>query len=135
MATPGQDKLRQLALEKQRKEAQDEFERKKAAIVQETEKARPSTQRFVGQNDSMEDTLKQTTVGLVYLDDFTRRREELEEMKAREAAKTAELKTLCGIPPFGGHDYGPECTMRWTSVGVWCTYSAYSLLVSNLRRH
>ncbi|KZV85584.1 XAP5-domain-containing protein [Exidia glandulosa HHB12029] len=92
MATPGQDKLRQLALEKQRKEAQDEFERKKAAIVQETEKARPSTQRFVGQNDSMEDTLKQTTVGLVYLDDFTRRREELEEMKAREAAKTAELK-------------------------------------------
>ncbi|KAH7102364.1 XAP5-domain-containing protein [Auriculariales sp. MPI-PUGE-AT-0066] len=94
MASSGPEKLRQFALEKQRKEAEDEFERKKAALILETEKSRPSAQRFVGQHDSMEDTLKKTTVGLVRLEEFTQRRRELEEAKLREAARTAELKCV-----------------------------------------
>ncbi|OBZ75932.1 Protein FAM50 [Grifola frondosa] len=40
----------------------------------------------------MEDTLKKSTVGLVRLEDFQQRRKELEEAKAREAARTSELK-------------------------------------------
>lgn len=46
----------------------------------------------MGQNDSMEDSLKNSTVGLVHLEDFQQRRKELEEAKAREAAKTNDLK-------------------------------------------
>jgi len=71
---------------------QEEYERQKAALIAETEKARPSTNRFVGQNDSMEDSLKKSTVGLVHLSEFKQRRAELEEAKAREAARTDELK-------------------------------------------
>ncbi len=70
----------------------EEYERQKASIINETEKARPSVARFVGQNDSMEDTLKKSTVGLVLLEDFMQKRKELEEEKAREAAKTNALK-------------------------------------------
>ena len=77
---------------KQRTQMREEFERQKQSLIQETEKARPSSNRFVGQNDSMEDTLKQSTVGLVRLEDFQQRRKELEEAKAREAARTNELK-------------------------------------------
>ena len=40
----------------------------------------------------MEDSLKKSTVGLVRLEDFQQRRKELEELKAREAAKTDELR-------------------------------------------
>lgn len=40
----------------------------------------------------MEDSLKKSTVGLVHLKDFKQKREALEEAKAREAAKTDELK-------------------------------------------
>ena len=36
--------------------------------------------------------LKKSTVGLVRLEDFQQRRKELEEAKAREAARTNELK-------------------------------------------
>lgn len=70
----------------------EEFERQKQSLINETEKARPSTNRFVGQNDSMEDTLKKSTVGLVKLEEFQQRRKELEEAKAREAARTNEIK-------------------------------------------
>ena len=83
---------REEALVKQRTQMREEFERQKQNLIQETEKARPSSNRFVGQNDSMADTLKQSTVGLVRLEDFQQRRKELEEAKAREAAKTDELK-------------------------------------------
>jgi len=69
-----------------------EYERQKQALVNETEKARPSNNKFVGQNDSMEESLKKSTVGLVRLEDFQQRRKELEEAKAREAARTNELK-------------------------------------------
>ena len=83
---------REDALAKQRNQMREEFERQKQTLINETEKARPSSNRFVGQNDSMEDTLKKSTVGLVRLEDFQQRRKELEEAKAREAARTSELK-------------------------------------------
>ncbi|KAI0030374.1 XAP5-domain-containing protein [Vararia minispora EC-137] len=83
---------REDALTKQRNQAREEFERQKRQLVAETEKARPSVQRFVGQHDSVEDTLKRQTVGLVHLEDFQQRRKELEEARAREAARTGELK-------------------------------------------
>ena len=83
---------REDALVKQRTQMREEFERQKQSLINETEKARPSAHRFVGQNDSMEDTLKKSTVGLVRLEDFQQRRKELEEAKAREAARTNELK-------------------------------------------
>ncbi|KAJ7685387.1 XAP5, circadian clock regulator-domain-containing protein [Mycena polygramma] len=83
---------REDALVKQRMQNHEEYLRQKNALISETEKARPSTNRFVGQNDSMEDSLKNSTVGLVHLEDFQQRRKELEEAKAREAAKTNDLK-------------------------------------------
>ncbi|EPT06047.1 hypothetical protein FOMPIDRAFT_1109728 [Fomitopsis schrenkii] len=83
---------REDALAKQRNQMREEFERQKQSLINETEKARPSSNRFVGQNDSMEDTLKKSTVGLVKLEEFQQRRKELEEAKAREAARTSELK-------------------------------------------
>ncbi|KAJ7172270.1 XAP5, circadian clock regulator-domain-containing protein [Mycena filopes] len=76
---------REDALAKQRMQMHEEYLRQKNTIISETEKARPSTNRFVGQHDSMEDSLKNSTVGL-------QRRKELEEAKAREAAKTNDLK-------------------------------------------
>lgn len=85
---------REDALAKQRDQMRQEFERQKATLIQETEKARPSSNRFVGQHDSMEDSLKKSTVGLVQLEEFQQRRKELEEAKAREAARTNELKCV-----------------------------------------
>ena len=92
MSTSKAEGRREDALTKQRNQMREEFERQKQNLIQETEKARPSSNRFVGQNDSMEDTLKKSTVGLVRLEDFQQRRKELEEAKAREAARTNELK-------------------------------------------
>ncbi|KDR73509.1 hypothetical protein GALMADRAFT_251217 [Galerina marginata CBS 339.88] len=83
---------REDALVKQRSQMREDYERQKQTLINETEKARPSANRFVGQNDSMEETLKNSTVGLVRLEDFQQRRKELEEAKAREAAKSNELK-------------------------------------------
>ncbi|KAJ7047017.1 XAP5, circadian clock regulator-domain-containing protein [Mycena alexandri] len=83
---------REDALAKQRIQMHEEYLRQKNTIISETEKARPSANRFVGQHDSMEDSLKNSTVGLVRLEDFQQRRKELEEAKAREAAKTNDLK-------------------------------------------
>lgn len=40
----------------------------------------------------MEESLKKSTIGLVRLEDFQNKRKELEEAKAREAARTNELK-------------------------------------------
>lgn len=80
------------ALIKQRNQQREQYERQKQTLIQETEKARPSASRFVGQFDSMEESLKNSTVGLVRLEDFQKRRKDLEEAKAREAARTAEMK-------------------------------------------
>lgn len=92
MSTNAPEGRREEALAKQRAQAREEYERQKQQLINETEKARPSANRFVGQNDSMEDSLKKSTVGLVRLEDFQQRRKELEEAKAREAARTDELK-------------------------------------------
>ena len=92
MASSRGEALRQDALVKERAKAREEYERQKEKLISDTEKARPSTARFVGQNDSMEDFLKKQTVGLVRLEDFQQRRKELEEAKAREAARTDDLK-------------------------------------------
>lgn len=69
-----------------------EFDRQRQDIVKDTESNRTAADRFVGKNDSIEETLKKQTVGLVRLEDFQKRRGELEEEKRREAAKTNELK-------------------------------------------
>ncbi|KAJ4487770.1 XAP5, circadian clock regulator-domain-containing protein [Lentinula aciculospora] len=92
MSTSKAEGRREDALAKQREQMREEFERQKKNLIDETEKARPSTHRFVGQNDSMEDSLKYSTVGLVHLEEFQQKRKELEEAKAREAARTNELK-------------------------------------------
>ncbi|PSR75397.1 hypothetical protein PHLCEN_2v9155 [Hermanssonia centrifuga] len=92
MSTSQAEGRREDALAKQRNQMREEFERQKQTLINETEKSRPSSNRFVGQHDSMEDTLKKSTVGLVRLEEFQQRRKELEEAKAREAARTNELK-------------------------------------------
>ena len=92
MSTSQAEGRREDALVKQRTQMREEYERQKQNLIQETEKARPSSNRFVGQNDSMEDTLKKSTVGLVRLEEFQQKRKELEEAKVREAARTNELK-------------------------------------------
>lgn len=99
---------REDALVKQRNQMREEFERQKQSLINETEKARPSAHRFVGQHDSMEDTLKKSTVGLVHLEEFQQRRKELEEAKAREAAMTSELKyvmILALLSCMSAHSY------------------------------
>ena len=92
MASNQGEGRREDALAKQRSQMREEYERQKQSLISETEKARPSAHRFVGQHDSMEDTLKKSTVGLVRLEDFQQRRKALEEAKAREAARTSEPK-------------------------------------------
>src|ERR1700722_2263021 len=92
MSTSKGEGRREDALAKQREQMREEFERQKQSLINETEKARPSTSRFVGQNDSMEDSLKNNTIGLVKLEDFQQKRKEIEEIKAREDARTNELK-------------------------------------------
>ncbi|GJJ12613.1 hypothetical protein Clacol_006856 [Clathrus columnatus] len=92
MSSSQMEHRRQADLEKQRKRAQEEYERQKAALIAETEKARPSANRFVGQTTTVEDSLRKSTVGLVHLEEFQQRREEIEEAKARAAARTDELK-------------------------------------------
>ncbi|CDU23952.1 related to xap-5 protein [Sporisorium scitamineum] len=78
--------------EKARAKMMEEFERQKADLAKESERNRTGSDRFVGKNDSMEDALKKSTVGLVHLEDFQKLRSELEEEKRREAAHTNELK-------------------------------------------
>jgi hypothetical protein len=82
------------ALVKERNKMREEFKRQKQQLIDETEKARPSTNRFVGQNTSGEELLKKQTVGLVRLEDFEEVRREIDELKAREAAQTSELKCV-----------------------------------------
>ncbi|KAG1756638.1 XAP5, circadian clock regulator-domain-containing protein [Suillus paluster] len=92
MSTNNAEGRREDAFVKQRAQNREEYERQRQTLINETEKSRPSVNKFVGQNDSMEDTLKNQTIGLVRLEDFQQRRKELEEAKAREAARTNELK-------------------------------------------
>jgi len=102
MSTSKAEGRREDALAKQRNQMREDFERQKQTLISETEKSRPSSNRFVGQHDSMEESLKNSTVGLVRLEDFQQRRKELEEAKARAAARSNDLKyvfSFC-IPMF-----------------------------------
>jgi protein FAM50 len=99
MSTSKTEGRREDALVKQRTQMREEFERQKQTLIQETEKARPSSNRFVGQNESVEETLKYATVGLRKLEDFQKTKQELQEAKAREAAKTNELMYVLARPP------------------------------------
>lgn len=83
---------REDALLKQRLQMREDYERQKQSLIEETEKSRPSANRFVGTTTNIEESLKHKTVGLVKLEDFQQRRKELEEEQAREAARTNELK-------------------------------------------
>lgn len=109
---------RQAELVKQRTQMREDFERQKQTLINETEKARPSAQRFVGENDSMEESLKKHTVGLVRLEDFQQRRKEIEELKAREAAKTSELKyvfaSVFPLAPF--FSFLSNMLYRWLTI-------------------
>ena len=111
MASNKAEGRREDALAKQRDQMREEFERQKQSLINETEKARPSSNRFVGQHDSIEDNLKYRTVGLVRLEDFQQRRKELEEAKARQAARSNDLK--CVFPSFQYHSMvSPSCDMN-----------------------
>lgn len=100
MSTSKGEGRREDALVKERDKMREEYERQKKNLISETEKARPSSNRFVGQHEDMEENLKYQTVGLVHLEEFQQRRKELEEAKAREAARTSELKYVHSSCPF-----------------------------------
>ncbi|KAA1093857.1 hypothetical protein PGT21_000803 [Puccinia graminis f. sp. tritici] len=92
MASSTSEKHRIAVHEKKRKEMMDEFERQKVEMTRETDRNRTGADRFVGKSDSMEESLKMQTVGLVKLEDFQQKRQALEEEKLREAARSNELK-------------------------------------------
>ena len=77
-------------LEKQREKMMSDFEQQRAQIARDNE-VKVSSDKFVVQHDNVEEALKQSTVGLVHLKDFRKVREELEELKKRQAAKTNEM--------------------------------------------
>lgn len=71
---------------------QEDFERQKLQLTKESERNRTGSDRFVAKTETVEEILKNKTIGLKTLSDFQETRAELEEQKRREAAKTAELK-------------------------------------------
>ncbi|KAJ1987920.1 hypothetical protein H4R33_002648 [Dimargaris cristalligena] len=81
------DSQRHAQLEKARTQLLSDFERQRQQISKDSN-VRMGTDRFVSHQASVETQLKQSTVGLVKLEDFQRIRGELEEEKARIAAQT-----------------------------------------------
>ncbi|KAG0358518.1 XAP5-domain-containing protein [Gamsiella multidivaricata] len=86
-----QEGARHQKLEKQRERMMSEFEQQRAQITRDNE-VKVSSDKFVVQNDNVEEALKKSTIGLVHLKDFRKVRQELEELKKREAAKTNQLQ-------------------------------------------
>ncbi|KAJ1906610.1 hypothetical protein IWQ60_012039, partial [Tieghemiomyces parasiticus] len=84
LAASGQ---RHAQLEKARQQMLSDFESQRQQITKDNQ-VRIGADKFVTQTDSVETQLKHSTVGLVKLEDFQRIRGELEEDKARRAAKT-----------------------------------------------
>ncbi|KAF8983274.1 hypothetical protein CPC16_000918 [Podila verticillata] len=78
-------------LEKQREKMMSDFEQQRAQIARDNE-VKVSSDKFVVQHDNVEEALKKSTIGLVHLKDFRKVREELEELKKRQAAKTNEIQ-------------------------------------------
>jgi len=118
MASSRTEGRRQEELTKERQRMREQYEKQKAALVEETEKARPSSNRFVGQHDSMEDSLKRSTVGLVRLEDFQARRKEIQEAKEREAAMTSELKYVLLSQNTSYEEEMQEGTVRSDAVAL-----------------
>ncbi|KAG0235947.1 hypothetical protein BGW42_004402 [Actinomortierella wolfii] len=85
-----QEGQRHKHLEKQREKMLAEFEQQRLQIAKESE-VKITKDKFVSQHDNVEEALKKQTVGLVHLKDFQTIRQELEEQKKREAAKTSAL--------------------------------------------
>ncbi|KAG0201657.1 hypothetical protein BGX28_005574 [Mortierella sp. GBA30] len=86
-----QEGARHQKLEKQRQRMMSEFEQQRAQIIKDSE-VKVSSDKFVAQHDTVEEALKKQTIGLVHLKDFRKVREELEELKRREAAKTNQIQ-------------------------------------------
>ena len=92
------EKARVEKLEKQRVIAREEIARQKEAIRADSERDLTSANRFIANSvNSVEDTLKLQTVGFQKLEDFQLKKRALEEQRAREAARTDELKCACLI--------------------------------------
>ncbi|RUP49514.1 XAP5, circadian clock regulator-domain-containing protein [Jimgerdemannia flammicorona] len=81
---------RQAMLEKKRKEMLENFERQKKQIAKDNE-VKVGADKFVSHASDIDAQLKQNTIGLVELQDFRKIRDELEEQKRKEAAKTSLL--------------------------------------------
>ncbi|KAH7880205.1 XAP5-domain-containing protein [Lentinula edodes] len=88
MATSKAEGRREDALAKEWERMREEFERQKKNLIDETEKSRPSSHRFVSQNDSMEDSLKYSTV---WLDMENFLRDDIKKVKKRKKAAKATL--------------------------------------------
>ncbi|KAF9926982.1 hypothetical protein FBU30_003591 [Linnemannia zychae] len=86
-----QEGARQQKLEKAREKMMAEFEQQRIQIAKDNE-VKASADKFVSQNVNVEEALKKSTIGLVNLKDFKKVRQELEELKKREAAKTNQLQ-------------------------------------------
>ncbi|KAF9360652.1 hypothetical protein BGX26_008329 [Mortierella sp. AD094] len=86
-----QEGARHQKLERQREKMMSEFEQQRAQIAKDNE-VKVSSDKFVVQHDNVEDALKKSTIGLVHLKDFRKVRQELEELKRREAAKTNQVQ-------------------------------------------
>ncbi|KAI1317031.1 hypothetical protein EDD11_009097 [Mortierella claussenii] len=86
-----QEGARHQKLEKQREKMMSEFEQQRAQIAKDNE-VKVSSDKFVVQHDNVEEALKRSTVGLVNLKDFRKVRQELEELKKREAAQTNQIQ-------------------------------------------
>ncbi|KAG0307989.1 hypothetical protein BGZ98_009288 [Dissophora globulifera] len=85
-----QEGARHQKLEKQRQKMMSEFEQQRAQITKDNE-VKVSSDKFVVQHDNVEEALKMSTIGLVHLQDFRKKRQELEELKKRQAARTIEM--------------------------------------------
>ncbi|KAF9104091.1 hypothetical protein BGX29_002468 [Mortierella sp. GBA35] len=82
---------RQQKLEKAREAMMKDFEQQRIQIAKDHE-VKSASEKFVVQHDNVEEALKKSTVGLVHLKDFRKARQELEELKQREAAMTNQLQ-------------------------------------------
>ena len=71
--------------ERQREKLLNDIERKKEDITK-SNTVKIGADKFVAQNDYVENELKRHTVGLVQLDDFLRIKEQLKDEKPKEKA-------------------------------------------------
>ncbi|RKP06169.1 FAM50A protein [Thamnocephalis sphaerospora] len=82
---------RQVMLEKRREQMMRDFEQQREKIQKDSD-VKIGKDRFIVEDNSIEHSLKASTVGLMQLEDFQRVREQLQQEKEREAARTNELK-------------------------------------------